>query len=632
MIKEARDRQLAAIFSLDKEIYYEIPKYQREYSWGKKDCGILFDDIVGNDKGYFLGSIIYVSSEQTALSNPVKVQVIDGQQRLTSLSILLLAIYDKLKNLSDQMNEDQRADLINLKKRLVWYDKMQGTYASRIIPQSQNYNCDDYYCLLSEKGFDIENVQTQQYRVRRKIYKAFNIFTDAIDDFLEEKKQENPDTNDKDILFDLYDKVINSIIVTIEVETSKDAYMLFESLNKRGIPLSAIDLIKNSLISKSDDPNDKTSVEKCYNRWKNILAYLNSGYSQEKDYVVQERFFRQYYNAYREELNQPYESEKIGKIQYPLGYLATKSTMLDIYDRLIKDDYKNLMNNLEFAARTYSIIIGTASDDCKIEKLETSLINLANIEGTPSYLLLMYLISNKERLELSVDLLKDLIDYLVKYFVRRSLTDFPATRNITKVFMDAVAITNTYKGTELISKIKEHLKHNSASDTVFEGVLNGPVYQQQSNATRFLLCYYEEQFKTKENNRNLWERDEKNIFVYTIEHIFPEGDNIPKEWIDMIANGDKKLAETYLDAYAHTLGNLTLTAYNSNLSNKSFTYKRDRTDKKGNYIGYRNGLKLNDDVLYCDVPKKSIREKWTIEDIKTRTKTLVNYFKKEFKL
>lgn len=92
----------------------------------------------------------------------------------------------------------------------------------------------------------------------------------------------------------------------------------------------------------------------------------------------------------------------------------------------------------------------------------------------------------------------------------------------------------------------------------------------------------------------------------------------------MIANGDKNLAIEYLNNYVHTLGNLTITGYNQNLSNLSFEKKKNRVNKDGNYIGYKNGLKLNDDVVSKDA--------WHIEDIKERTNRLVDFFMKEFEL
>ena len=85
----------------------------------------------------------------------------------------------------------------------------------------------------------------------------------------------------------------------------------------------------------------------------------------------------------------------------------------------------------------------------------------------------------------------------------------------------------------------------------------------------------------------------------------------------MIANGDKDLAKKYLEEYTHKIGNLTITGYNSTLSNKSFIEKRDRKSKDGKrFIGYKNGLEINREIATKDI--------WTIEDIKDRTTDLVD--------
>ena len=105
--------------------------------------------------------------------------------------------------------------------------------------------------------------------------------------------------------------------------------------------------------------------------------------------------------------------------------------------------------------------------------------------------------------------------------------------------------------------------------------------------------------------------------MWTIEHIFPEGENIPAPWVQMIANGDAVLARQYRASYVHTIGNLTITGYNPNLYNMSFKQKRDRKSKdKTKNIGYKNGLYLNQDVI--------MKNEWKIEDIKTRTDKLVS--------
>lgn len=611
-IKSSDSQQISQIFSVDTNVFYNIPKYQREYTWGYSECEKLFNDIVENENGYFLGSFICVNSNQPAVKG-IALQVIDGQQRLTSLSLLILALYCKLKEREHELDDEQKEDLQKIKKELVTYNKSTKLYIPRLRLQSQNHNCDDYFSLLSEKGFNIGQIEKPKHAGNRGIYRAFNRFIGFIDDYLTHDTFQNRDIID--VLLDLYEKISEAVVVLIEVDSNKDAYMMFESLNNRGIPLSAIDLIKNTLISNAEIPDDITATDKCYEQWKSILSFLSDEYS------VQERFFRQYYNAFRDILNKPFPID--GNKKYYLGPLATKSTLLDIYEKLIKDDYKKLLANLEVEAKNYSIIIGTAPDDIKIKDLEEPLFNLNCIQGAPSYILLMYLLSKKDDLNLSNEILINIINCLVKFFVRRNITDFPSTRNLTKIFMDTVSLISNLKGSDVYNAISDYLLANSSSDETFEKALRGPIYLTNADSTRYLLCYYESKYKTKENNRDFWERDAKNRFIWTIEHIFPEGYNIPDCWVNMIAAGDKNLAIEYLDKYAHTLGNLTLTGYNSNLGNMSFKDKRDR--KKGDaFIGYRNGLKLNEDMVSKDA--------WSIENIQERTNTMVSIFLHDFKL
>lgn len=608
MIKHTDPYKVSQIFSNEKTIIYKIPKYQREYTWGQKEWGLLFNDIIENDYGYFLGSIICVDKSVSAMGD-VELEVIDGQQRITSLSLLLVSLYEKLNIFKDKLDEDQITDLNNIKRELVI--RSNGENIARLTPQIQNDNRNDYFSLLCEKGL-LADKERKNYAGLRRIYKAYAYFSNAVDKYIEELNPQND--NDKiNALFELVRRFNSAVLVSIEVETNKDAYMLFESLNNRGVPLSAIDLIKNLLISISDRDG---KAEECYTIWKKIISYLSD------DYGVQERFFRQFYNAYRDELNKPYKTE--GKTKYALGYLATRTTLLDIYEKLLKDDYMTFLNRLEAEAKNYAILINNTTEDNYNEALAESLLDLDRIQGAPSYILLLYLLSNKSILNINDDIIKDIIEYLTKFFVRRNITDYPNTRNLTKIFMDIVALIEGKTGREIYDITVNYLKENSSSDEEFEKKLNGPIYLDNPDATRFLLCYYENKFKTNEIYTDLWERDNSNKYVWTIEHIFPEGNNVPQDWVDMIANGDRDLANEYLVKYTHTLGNLTITGYNQTLSNLSYEKKNNRTNKDGNYVGYKNGLKLNEDVV--DLPA------WTKDNIETRTEKLVTFFKDEFKL
>lgn len=123
---------------------------------------------------------------------------------------------------------------------------------------------------------------------------------------------------------------------------------------------------------------------------------------------------------------------------------------------------------------------------------------------------------------------------------------------------------------------------------------------------------------------DLWHKTGSGQYVWTIEHIFPQGRNIPPCWVDMIAEGDSSKAKEYRSEYVHMLGNLTITGYNSKLSNFPFEIKRDRKDQNGNFIGYRNRLNLNADV--CN------KDRWTVDDILARTDALARRIVAKFNI
>lgn len=355
MIKDAKPYSVSQIFTRDLKWFYQIPIYQRAYTWGVKEWTTLFNDIDENDSGYFLGSIICVNNSSSTISQKVTFQVIDGQQRITSLSILLLALYNKIMSTGGSFTESQQDSLKDIKKEIVSITNDDDEiYSARLSLQIQDSNNNDYIALLSENKL-LEEASKPKNAGNRRIYRAYKTFLGLIDNYIE--GEEKPIK----ALFSLAKKVNGAVMVFIEVDTNKDAYMLFESLNNRGIPLSAIDLIKNYLISIADDRHNRSTAEKVYRQWERTVSYLG------EDYSIQERFLRQYYNAFREELNKTYRSDDT--VAFPLGYLATKSTMLDIYEKMIKDDYESFLNELEEKAKIYAMyecdVINNIGDNFK---------------------------------------------------------------------------------------------------------------------------------------------------------------------------------------------------------------------------------------------------------------------------
>lgn len=174
-----------------------------------------------------------------------------------------------------------------------------------------------------------------------------------------------------------------------------------------------------------------------------------------------------------------------------------------------------------------------------------------------------------------------------------------------------------------MSHIQQALTSESASDEKFRESLQGPVYEDNKGVCRFVLCALEESRMTRETRVDLWEHKGKQ-FVWTIEHIFPQGEKIPQCWIDMIADGDAAQAEAYRQKYVHCLGNLTISGYNSALGNKSFAEKQNRADSQNRKVGYNNGLFLNESLVTED--------SWTVEKIAERTELLVQQVLSKYSL
>ena len=608
MIQHVEKYPIYSIFDKDARFYYFIPKYQRAYTWSYTEWGNLFDDLYDNSEGYFIGSIICIN--QGGAIEPF-MEVIDGQQRLTTMSILLSAIYTLLKQFPLEDDEDYDDTMSSLKRSLKCRNSPN---LMRLVPQIQEYNYDDYNQLMSELGFHSGQSLRKPYFANRKLFRCYKYFRERLSYLVQDI--ESPEKKAA-LLLDFYEKVKSAMVVKIEVSTHSDAYVLFESLNNRGTPLTAIDLMKNLIMAKAEGAG--VSTDECFDQWTILLKDLSDNYQ------TQERFFRQYYNAFRNALNAPFVSDDDKRKKYPLGVVATKSNLLSIYERIIKRDLVGFLKEILICGNYYSQIVFPDKEGC-YTVFSKNLLNLLHIQGAPSYLLILYLMRYQKELDLSDGIINNIILFLSKFFVHRNVTDYPGTRDLTRIFMDIIVHIEEEKlsGFSIYEWIYNTLKENCLDDSVFEERLRGNLYKENTDVTRYLLCSLAENSMTNESNNTLWKRNNSGTYIWTIEHIFPEGENIPQEWVDMIADGDREKAKSYLYEYTHRIGNLTMTGYNSTLSNLGFIKKRDRQDKQGNFVGYKNGLSINDDIAK--------KEKWTVEDIKERTDKLVSQLLKQFKI
>lgn len=609
MINSVEDPTVANILSTDMLKIYDIPRYQREYTWNQRDWANLYDDITQNDAGYFLGSFIVVNGTVNSKMDTIHYEVIDGQQRLTTLSLLLAALYTRITEHKDSIDDDMMLDDIRpLRNRLILKSDKSKT---RVIPQVQNHNLEDYRWILKEHiGLDAV-MQKPKFLGLRKMSKAFNYFYDRLGEDVEGRDG----IECVRCLLDICRLVCSAVVVQITVDSHADAYTLFASLNNRGVPLSAVDLIKNMLLGKVAGVDDE-QLDYYFERWQEVLHNLGD------DYKMQERFFRQNYDAFRREVNKPFIGESGS--QLPLGSVATRSNLLKIYEKRMESDDGALkvLDELTENSALYSKIIGLDQESPDSE-LSHQLLELSRAQGVASYLMLLFLFKKQDQLELKDETLALLVKLLVCFFVRRNLTDTPPTRDLERLFINICESLESegFKGIAAAEYIKKRLVDVSASDASFKERLEGPIYDVNPDMTRYILTVIAFPSVTKEM-KPLWERYASGNYVWTIEHIFPQGKNIPDEWVKMVADGDMSKAIEVQEKQVHTLGNLTITGYNSKLSNMPFVTKRDRKDVNGANVGYRNGLNLNDELVNTDT--------WTSEQIQERTDKLVGLTLKAF--
>lgn len=408
MIKSANQYPVHTLFSHEGNVLYTVPPYQREYSWHKAQWEDLFEDLIEADGAHFLGTIITLDQTMDTLEGNI-LHVIDGQQRLTTLTLLLAAVYSVLKMNNDDLDDDTRTDVTNLGRMLV----RKADERPRVTPQKQGLNLFDYLKVLEEAGLPVEG-EWKPYYPSRRISKCYHYFRSAI-----LKLAETEGLTEIEAALRVHEAALKTVIVKIEVASHADAFVLFESLNNRGMPLSPVDLIKNHLLAESEK-KQIMNVDQAFKHWNEMLTNLGDSYS------TQERFLRQYYNAFKSELP-----------DVPNASVATKSSLIRIYEKLLEQDLKKVIDALVDASKIYGRI------NCVVEldqptSLDRAFQRLMRAQGAPSYVLLMWLMAKRDELELNDAHAEATADLLTSFFVRRNLTGYPPTYALAKLFMTAI--------------------------------------------------------------------------------------------------------------------------------------------------------------------------------------------------
>ncbi|MUU57071.1 DUF262 and DUF1524 domain-containing protein [Helicobacter pylori] len=521
---KAGDATLLGFFEENQNNQFVIPIYQRVYSWGKEQCKQLWDDIIktgGNDQieGHFIGSILYVQVDATH-SSPLL--IIDGQQRLTTITLLLIALRNRS---SDEVKcKEMESYLINSDK--------DGDKKFRLILSES-----DKDTLLSL----IDKNKRKPSEPSLKIVENFKLFEEWI----------RKNTDKLETIFKGLEKLM---IVWIALKKEKDdPQLIFESMNSKGIELTQTDLIRNYIVME-------TEVEK------------------------QEDFYNQYWRAMEEDFKQSEKQSKREDLfnKFVRHYLTIKTgnipNIKKVYEAF-KDyqqkegiEIENLLKDLQKYCGFFCQIAFKKEADKDLNKALSFLVDL---EMDVVYPLLLELYSDYRDGVLSNKDFIHIINLTESYLCRRAVCGL-GTNSLNKIFP---SFTKKIDKKQYLKSVEKHF-----------GSLKGN--QRFPNNDEFKDSFITIDFYKLKKNRYFLERLEKfdtkepvDTQKCNIEHIMPQ--TLTPEWQKDLGENFEEIHEKYL----HTIGNLTLTGYNAEYSNKSFQEKRDM--EKG---FKQSSLKLNQNL------------------------------------
>lgn len=527
-------------FLAQSDTQFIIPVYQRNYDWTYSQCKQLLDDIleVGqNDKtsAHFIGSIVYVHDDVYSASGINELTIIDGQQRLTTLTLIYLIIY----KIAILFNDKQLQNKINEQYLINKFDEEEGAKL-KLRPTENNEKALRY--LLNGD----ENEEFNEYS---RLVENYNYFKSKI-----------TEENYKVVL----DGLGKLMFVEISLDREKDdPQKIFESLNSTGLELSEADLIRNYILMGLK-PKKQNIIYREYWEIIELLAKdTNSNESKVSDFI---RDFLTIKNKKIPNKNKVYHEFKIN---YPIAN----------YDEL-----EIILSEIKSLAKHYNKLLNPSSEQDELIKKQLTYINKLEINVSFPFLLQVYEDFSKSRI--SRDVFISILELVQSFVWRRFIIGLP-TNALNKIFMRLYEDVDreNYYDSIVFSLINKKGTQRFPRDAEITNNLNErDLYNIQSkNRTYFLerLENYNNQEPVKiEGNSQI-----------TIEHIFPQ--NPEPKWKISLGEDEYQLIK---ENFLNTIANLTLSGNNGKLGNKYFTDKRDMNIDGGEQ-GYKfSRLWLNRDL------------------------------------
>ena len=545
-----------------------VPIFQRNYSWQKSQYEQLWFDILRASKfkekqNHFIGSIVYIDMG-TPAGRPQQLLLIDGQQRLTTISILLCAIKDYVQK-------------FNLETKLINLAKIKNQF----LYNSDEIYEDRYKLLLNvqDKETYIKLIDNTIFTVNKpatNIIKCYEFFYERIEDFIKQYGQ----------IDEIYAGIFKLSLVSISLDKDSDnPQMIFESMNSTGKDLSQTDLLRNYLLMDLT-PEKQTRLYKTY--WKPM-----------------EELFGE--DIYKNDVNKfDYFIRDFLTLKSDTGYICKINNVYENFKRYYLDNNCEkfaVLKDLFTYAKYYACIDLLQEND---DELKLYWQEFKKLDSHVVYPFLLKLYDDYSRQILIKEDFKKILQVVISYLWRRAICEIP-TNSLSKTFATLYQAVDKDDYVNSIIKafvFKSSYKRFSSDYEVREKLQTKDIYHFRLR--KYLLEALENYYHK--------EPIDLNTANYTIEHIMPQNIEHNLSWQQMLGENWQEVHSLYL----HTLGNLTITGYNAEMSNKSFG------EKVNGESGFKHShLKLNESIVQCDV--------WNKKAIQRRTNILTDIILKIWK-
>ena len=545
-----------------------VPIFQRNYSWQKSQYEQLWFDILRASKfkekqNHFIGSIVYIDMG-TPAGRPQQLLLIDGQQRLTTISILLCAIKDYVQK-------------FNLETKLINLAKIKNQF----LYNSDEIDEDKYKLLLNvqDKETYIKLIDNTIFTVNKpatNIIKCYEFFYERIEDFIKQDGQ----------IDEIYAGIFKLSLVSISLDKDSDnPQMIFESMNSTGKDLSQTDLLRNYLLMDLT-PEKQTRLYKTY--WKPM-----------------EELFGE--DIYKNDVNKfDYFIRDFLTLKRDTGYICKINNVYENFKRYYLDNNCEkfaVLKDLFTYAKYYACIDLLQEND---DELKLYWQEFKKLDSHVVYPFLLKLYDDYSRQILIKEDFKKILQVVISYLWRRAICEIP-TNSLSKTFATLYQAVDKEDYVNSIIKafvFKSSYKRFPSDYEVREKLQTKDIYHFRLR--KYLLEALENYYHK--------EPIDLNTANYTIEHIMPQNIEHNLSWQQMLGEDWQEVHSLYL----HTLGNLTITGYNAEMSNKSFV------EKVNGESGFKHShLKLNESIAQSDV--------WNKKAIQRRTNILTDIILKIWK-